>query len=389
MFRRSDSPTWPRSRNESQWYQVRVPRVERTSRQSSPFRYVKREPSVPPSFLASMGTSRPPGVLPPPTAAPASSVLGRSSGRSETSLSSSDSRSSSRTISSSGSRTRLFARAGHSSSEDPQERAQGTPSRHSTEASPPSSASSLGNFSRSLEDAVRSSHVLRSRPWVLNKYKRCAQENLVPCQPSLCTSTTDMFGEELDFQDACLALPVSSGNQSCYRPEDLARAWTSYAELSLESGRRPSFEVTDPMTGIKYCQDGTTFDDPSTHALVAARTLFRDQALHDRPPQRMSVSGGTQASNRPHLRLPGESQGAGPPPVPEPPATVTPPPSSSLRDSLPHVPPCIQELCRGQRPSCASSSYFQKRLLAKMRADLEAAENCFSDARRRSRSPRR
>ena len=361
MFRRSDSPAWPRSQGESRWSRVPVPRLERT-RQSSPYRYVEREPSVSDSPPAPRATRRQLGPQPPSGLVPSSPLLTQSSGSSERSLSSSDSRSSSRSSSSplmhaSGSSERSLSSADSypRGSSSPGNNRRPVPTRRSrSEASlerlPSSnrpaetlsvpSASPFEDFSRSLEEAVEASRVLRSKPWLLDKYKRCGQENLAPCQPSLCTSTTDMFGEELDFQRGCIALPVSSGNQSCYRPGDLAKAWTSHAELSLESSRRPDFEVTDPNTGAKYCQDGTTFLDASTHrALSSARPLFRRQALQERSPQRTSAARGTQGSFD-TLPAPGRSE----PGLPEggqdmrPPVSVAPldaAPPSSLTVSLP------------------------------------------------------
>lgn len=122
-------------------------------------------------------------------------------------------------------------------------------------------------FSAAAARAITESEPLRSKPWLAKKYEDCARANLVACDPARCTSKhdpldlEDFTAEELSHR--CIAFPVQGGRLSCYRPENVVRAWVASAERDLNVGRNAGFRVRDPLTNIEYCRDGSSYyDDP-------------------------------------------------------------------------------------------------------------------------------
>ena len=113
--------------------------------------------------------------------------------------------------------------------------------------------------------AITESEQLRSKPWLAKKYEDCARATLVACDSARCTSKHDPLDLE-DFtpeelRNRCVAFPVQGGRLSCYRPENLVRAWAASTEQDLSVGRNADFRVRDPLTNTEYCRDGSSYYD--------------------------------------------------------------------------------------------------------------------------------
>ncbi|NDH05927.1 hypothetical protein EBX93_08375 [bacterium] len=90
------------------------------------------------------------------------------------------------------------------------------------------------------------------------KVRRCADESLVPCSRERCRDVEpinqDLFESDEELQNNCLAYPKPGENDTCMRPENIAKLW-------ILTGR-----AKDPTTGVSFCPRRRPDGSPERYA---------------------------------------------------------------------------------------------------------------------------